>query len=193
MIEKASSEEMSLWREEFRVAAQHIWLPDWHFHERSQLHVWGIVEEDGCFICDGQMAMVRRTQLDRSQVVGFSISEEALARFSRRMSWDDTEEEPTEPGEGFFTDCRTDEDLKLPEELIPELEDPSKNDMARWRKQFAPSLELMRGGRSKREFVSKNDPDEIDPELLKGRYQPRLFGGGGDVIQIKRRKKRKKK
>jgi len=161
-------------------------LLDWHFHENSNAWIWGVVDQDGCFLCDGQMPMILESGLAATEVIGFSMTEEALAKFMRRTEW-------TDPGDEFFIDRRTDEDLKLPKELVPELEDPNKHDMVRWRKQFAPSLELMRGGRSKRDLMSKDDPDEIDPELLKGRYQPRLFGGGGDVIQIKRRKKRKSK
>lgn len=170
-------------------AAHRVLLYDWHFHERSKAWIWGVVDNDGCFLCDGQIPMILESDdatRSTSQVIGFSITEEALARFIRRAGWTGPDEE------SFFNDQRTDEDLKLPKVLVPEPDEPNKDDMARWRRQFAPALELMRGGRSKRDLMSNEDPDEIDPELLKGRYQTGLFGGG-DVIQIKRRKKRKSK
>lgn len=168
-------------------AAHRVLLYDWHFHEDSKAWIWGIVDNDGCFLCDGQMPMALESDMKATQTIGFSITEEALAKFIRRAGWTGPDEEL------FFGDRRTDEDLNIPKELIPESKEPNKDDMARWRRQFAPMLELMRGGRSKRDLMLKDDPDEMDPELLKGRYQPRLFGGGGDVIQIKRRKKRKSK
>jgi len=174
-------------RAEYMAAKESHWLPDWHFHERSRRYVDGLLVDDGCFICDGQAELLT---LSGVVVIGFAISEEALDRLERRYELF---------GEIFFYDRRDfDEALKLPDidQLTLELSDPKKEDMARWRKQFAPMVE--RFSREIRltspEFTSKNEPNisETDLEAVKGRVQMTITGGS-EVIPVGRSRKRRKK
>lgn len=175
-------------RAEYQAARESHWLPDWHFHERSRRYVHGLIDGDGCFICDGQAALLTVSGV---RVVGFSVTEEALYRLERRHELF---------GEIFFYDRRDFDEslLGLPtrEQLLMELSDPKKEDMARWRKQFAPMIDRFEKEArwANPEFTSKKEPNEseTDLEAVKGRVQMTI-SGGSEVIPIGRARGRRRK
>jgi len=152
------------------------WTPDWHFHEQSKMWVEGARPFDGCSICDEQYALIEKAKKHpkfKSNPISFAFTEEALERITKRLK------------DGLPAFEVHPEYLEKNVDFVLEKDysNPTKDDRARWRKQFSRMIQQIR---TMKPEITEDEDSMRDAPPETG-YQASVFGVGPKID-----KKRKK-
>ena len=196
-VELASSQDVARWKAEFSrigFGRSQVWVPQCHYHDKSESYVWGIKPEDGCWVCDNQWPLVEEA-IRRGESVPCPlcvvVTKEFLSKVERRMRIFD--------GEFFYYD---DEIAPKGSGIKVSLDfesKPTRDDITRWRKQFRSVLDRMQQKAAREAAVAESSkkkgidskydlsPDEV-VEKPEGTLQATIFGGLEEVSARRKKK-----